>query len=189
MSDSRPLLGLTMGDVNGVGPEVLAKALAQEEVWRVCRPVVFGSGDALRAMQPFAPTCPEVREITTLNAAHFDEEWLELLEPGPDVPKNTELLPVDMVSWEDTQRFIEKLNKDSSEMLFRLPTEAEWEYAARGGTMDAMYYTGDTITPDRANFNGSIPFLATELTITGLIDDMQERRQLVRHGKCCVMDK
>jgi sulfatase modifying factor 1 len=103
-------------------------------------------------------TQKEWKKVMEFNPAHFDEEWLQMLEPGPDVPKSTELLPVDMVSWDETQRFIEKLNKDSSEMLFRLPTEAEWEYAARGGITDTMYYTGDSITPDQANFNGSIPF-------------------------------
>ena len=40
--------------------------------------------------------------------------------------------PVEMVSWNDAQRFIERLNIQTGQ-TFRLPTEAEWEYAARGG--------------------------------------------------------
>ncbi|MEW6542940.1 MAG: 4-hydroxythreonine-4-phosphate dehydrogenase PdxA [Nitrospirota bacterium] len=38
-----PILGLTMGDPAGIGPEVVAKTLARPEVWRVCRPLVIGS--------------------------------------------------------------------------------------------------------------------------------------------------
>jgi len=41
--DSRPILGLTMGDPAGIGPEVIAKALAGREVLRLCRPLVIGS--------------------------------------------------------------------------------------------------------------------------------------------------
>ncbi len=41
--------------------------------------------------------------------------------------------PVENISWNDTQTFIEKLNDQAGADLYRLPTEAEWEYAARGG--------------------------------------------------------
>jgi len=42
--------------------------------------------------------------------------------------------PVEQVSWDDVQRFIEKLNSLLPDGDFRLPTEAEWEYACRAGT-------------------------------------------------------
>ena len=51
-------------------------------------------------------------------------------------------LPVERVSWEDAQVFIHKLNEFSSHK-YRLPTEAEWEYAARGGKMSKGFlYSG-----------------------------------------------
>jgi formylglycine-generating enzyme required for sulfatase activity len=56
--------------------------------------------------------------------------------------KGDDLLPVERVSWEDAQVFIATLNKKSGQQ-YRLPTEAEWEYAARGGNQSKGYqYSG-----------------------------------------------
>jgi formylglycine-generating enzyme required for sulfatase activity len=47
--------------------------------------------------------------------------------------------PVEKVSWDDVQEFIRKLNQREGTNKYRLPTEAEWEYAARAGTQTALY--------------------------------------------------
>jgi formylglycine-generating enzyme required for sulfatase activity len=47
--------------------------------------------------------------------------------------------PVDRVSWEDCQRFIERLNGQLPGLALSLPTEAQWEYACRAGTETARY--------------------------------------------------
>ena len=51
--------------------------------------------------------------------------------------------PVEMVSWWEAKKFIRRLNKLQDGHVYRLPTEAEWEYAARGGT-DTRYWFGDS---------------------------------------------
>ena len=51
--------------------------------------------------------------------------------------------PVEQVSWQDTQEFIQKLNNREKVALYRLPTEAEWEYAAHAGTHTAFFWGED----------------------------------------------
>ena len=58
-------------------------------------------------------------------------------------------LPVENVSWHDAQEFCARLSKATGK-LYRLPSEAEWEYACRANTT-TPYYFGDTITTDLVN--------------------------------------
>lgn len=70
--------------------------------------------------------------------------WKEVMGENPSDNKAGDNYPVETVSWEDCQRFIERLNNRTG-LHFRLPTEAEWEYAARGGRKSRGYkYSGTT---------------------------------------------
>jgi formylglycine-generating enzyme required for sulfatase activity len=62
-------------------------------------------------------------------------------------------LPVENKSWNDCQEFIKKLSANEG-MTYRLPTEAEWEYACRAGTT-TPFNTGETISTDQANYDGN----------------------------------
>lgn len=75
------------------------------------------------------------------------ELWQAVIGSNPSYFKGLQN-PVENVSWEDCQYFISKLNAITSKN-FRLPTEAEWEYAARGGGKSKGYkYAGSNTLPD-----------------------------------------
>ncbi|TVQ29650.1 MAG: formylglycine-generating enzyme family protein, partial [Wenzhouxiangella sp.] len=63
--------------------------------------------------------------------------------------------PVINVSWNDAQQYVIWLSKKTGQD-YRLPSESEWEYAARAGTT-TRFNTGDCITTDQANFRGTEP--------------------------------
>ena len=75
--------------------------------------------------------------------------WQAVMGNNPSCYKGDNL-PVESVSWDDCQEFISKLNRITGK-TFRLPTEAEWEYAARGGKKSRGYrYSGSNNYSDVA---------------------------------------
>ena len=62
--------------------------------------------------------------------------------------------PVETVSWDDAVEFCQRLSQQTG-TEYRLPSEAEWEYACRAGTT-TKYYFGDDITSDLANYSGNV---------------------------------
>ena len=78
--------------------------------------------------------------------------WQAVMGNNPSYFKGDNL-PVEQVSWDDCQEFISKLNSITSKK-FRLPTEAEWEYASRGGKKSRGYqYSGSNNISDVAWYN------------------------------------
>ena len=79
------------------------------------------------------------------------EEWEAVMDINRSIFKGAKQ-PVQMVSWDDCQEFIRKLNAMTN-MSFRLPTEAEWEFAARGGNKSRGFkYSGSDNLDDVAWF-------------------------------------
>ena len=73
------------------------------------------------------------------------------LNPDPSNFKG-DRLPVEKVDWDDAQEFCNRLSAHTGK-TYRLPSEAEWEYACRAGTTTAFHF-GETIAPKLANYRG-----------------------------------
>ena len=90
----RPILGITMGDAAGVGPEVIVKALADAEMYRIARPLVYGDakimeravhivGAAMRChgVETPADGCYEAGTIDVVDLANLPADGILLLHP------------------------------------------------------------------------------------------------------------
>ncbi len=84
-------------------------------------------------------------------------QWQEIMGNNPACFQHNPLNPpVEQVSWEDAQEFCDRLSQ-KTEKEYRLPSEAEWEYACRAVTTTAFHF-GETITADLANYNASYTY-------------------------------
>jgi formylglycine-generating enzyme required for sulfatase activity len=71
-------------------------------------------------------------------------QWKAVMGNNPSQFKGDANRPVEMVSWEEVQQFIDTLNTREGGTKYRLPTEAEWEYAARAGSTTAYSFGDDS---------------------------------------------
>ncbi len=79
------------------------------------------------------------------------KQWREVMGTNPSNFKNCDNCPVENVSWEDIQTFLQKMNSQTKGRKYRLPTEAEWEFAARGGNYSKGFkYSGSNNIDDVA---------------------------------------
>ncbi|MBO1072606.1 MAG: formylglycine-generating enzyme family protein [Dolichospermum sp. DEX189] len=90
---------------------------------------------------------PRVNRELKPNPSHFK---------GDGSTSLTNHRPVEQVSWYDAVEFCDRLSRHTKRQ-YRLPSEAEWEYACRAGTTTPFHF-GETITTDLANYNGEFTY-------------------------------
>jgi formylglycine-generating enzyme required for sulfatase activity len=83
--------------------------------------------------------------------------WMTIMLINPSRFQDNISNPVERISWEHCQRFIQELNNRFPDLWARLPTEAEWEYACRAGT-NTPFSFGDEVTVEQVNYNGSFSY-------------------------------
>ena len=128
------------------------------QLFRWIRPCAFlmGAPDEETAglHLPGQETLHEVRlsqGFWLAETAVTQELWLAVTGSNPSGFKGPQQ-PVERVSWEEAQHFLQRLNTMLPRLHARLPTEAEWECACRAGSRTAFSF-GEQIRPEQVNFN------------------------------------
>jgi pseudouridine synthase len=83
--------------------------------------------------------------------------WTAVRGENPSHFRDNADNPVEIVSWDGVQQFIERLNGAVPGLMARLPTEAEWEYACRAGSSTPFTF-GKNITTEQVNYEGNFPY-------------------------------
>ncbi len=157
-----PEVKVVSPETDSVSPEVQPKrfinSLGMEFVWIPPGEFMMGSPEDEpgrfdnEKLHRVKLNCGFYMQTTTVTQG----QWKALMGNNPSYfKKSGDKCPVEQVSWNDAQGFIKKLNQKEKKE-YRLPTEAEWEYACRAGT-DTPFYFGGCLSTDEANYNGKYP--------------------------------
>lgn len=109
----------------------------------------FTQGSGFRIPRPFIMGNPSSRYSVTLTKQYYlqrnpvsQAQWRMIMGQNPSFFNGDERLPVEQVSWDDVQEFLRRLNL-LREGKFRLPTEAEWEFACRANQPGGYFFGND----------------------------------------------
>lgn len=80
MISRKPLVGITMGDPTGIGPEIAAKAMAKRKTYDICRPLIVGDAKAMEQAVDIAKVKLKVNAITEVSQAKFQDGTMDVID-------------------------------------------------------------------------------------------------------------
>ena len=111
--------------------------------------------------KPFYLGVYEVTQAEYEKVMGKNPSWFSAKGEGKVKDMDTSRFPVERVSWDNAVAFCKKLSELPEEKkagrVYRLPTEAEWEYACRAGTKTVFHY-GNSLSSKQANFDGAFSY-------------------------------
>lgn len=79
-ADSRPTIGITMGDAAGIGPEIIDKALSKKEIYKISRPIVIGDASVLSDALKVAKVKVKIQPVAGPSSARFEFGTIEVID-------------------------------------------------------------------------------------------------------------
>ena len=107
MNPKGPIIGITMGDAAGIGPEVIAKALDRPEVYGLCRPVVIGDAKRMQKAAQIAKVSAKVKTVAGPSEAGFRHGTIDTIDVG-GIPEDLPFGKLSPVAGDGAYRFIAK---------------------------------------------------------------------------------
>ncbi|HWP41103.1 MAG TPA: 4-hydroxythreonine-4-phosphate dehydrogenase PdxA, partial [Tepidisphaeraceae bacterium] len=78
----KPIIGISMGDPAGVGPEIIASALSRQVVHELCRPIVIGDASVMRKATTYARTSQQIHAVKNVEDARFSQDVIDVYDLG-----------------------------------------------------------------------------------------------------------
>ena len=77
---NRPIIGITMGDACGIGPEIIVKALAHKEIYDACRPVIIGDAKIIKKVLPIVESGLKINQVNEPEEATFKYGTIDVID-------------------------------------------------------------------------------------------------------------
>jgi 4-hydroxythreonine-4-phosphate dehydrogenase len=110
IQDTRPIVAITMGDASGIGPEIIMKALAREDVYTLCRPLVVGDANRLREAGAVTGGGLAVAALAQPSGAAYTRGTVDCIDLGL-IPPGHAFGTLSAVSGEGAYRYIERATR------------------------------------------------------------------------------
>src|SRR3954462_12167284 len=107
MSNSLPVVGITMGDATGVGPEVVVKTLSRRSLFAQCRPLVIGDAKRLELANRIVKGDVKVRSIASASQARYEPGTIDCIDLGL-IPEALPFGQISPIAGDAAFRYIER---------------------------------------------------------------------------------